>query len=621
MKKNFLVFFITLTSIYSQEKTKVVYKNEDIIISANKLLEITSYVSESRTIPKSNQIKDYRVRIPFNSFNEISNIQGSTFITRLNKTKYLNSAAIVTFDTQDESVFKSDNKFKFFVLPEVEDNSKIEFSYKNTFKEPRFLNSFHFQSDLEIQSARFQIKCPPSVEIGYTLFGNFQDKVIFSKSKEGDLDVYTWQANDMEAFESQIDMPTPIYFVPHLVYYVKNYTINNTKKELLGSPELLYKWYVSLLKDCNKTDQTSLKNKTLELTKDKKTETEKAKAIFSWVQQNMNYVAFENGMGGFIPRDASAVYEKLYGDCKDMANLLNQMFLYANIDSHLAWIGTRLKPYTYQEVPTPQVDNHMITNAILEGKSYFFDATDKFCPFLYPSAMIQGKEALIGKSETGFEIEKIQEVPAAKNKTEILLELNLEDNNLTGNANVCLFGLAKTNLHHNLSNYNQKETEIWKSTIVENNNKLALEVIKLDKNSYEEAPSNAHFKVNYENILKEVNGKLLLKPILLTPFKETSIEIENRKLSIEKDFATAYEIQYNYNLPATFKVENLPDNYKTESDLGDLEIHYQLNQNVLTVLQKVSSKKLVLQPRDFERWNVFIKAVNKQYNQSIILSK
>ena len=46
---------------------------------------------------------------------------------------------------------------------------------------------------------------------------------------------------------------------------------------------------------------------------------EKAKAIFKWVQDNINYVAFGDGYGGFIPEGASATCDTRYGDCKAMS--------------------------------------------------------------------------------------------------------------------------------------------------------------------------------------------------------------------------------------------------------------------------------------------------------------
>jgi hypothetical protein len=124
-----------------------------------------------------------------------------------------------------------------------------------------------------------------------------------------------------------------------------------------------------------------------------------------------------------------------------------------------------------------------------------------------------------------------------------------------------------------------------------------------------------------ENVLKDVNGKLLLKPILLFPLKESVLDIEKRKLSIENDFAYIYEIQYEYELPLDYKVEFLPENTKTDNDLASFDIQYKAEKNRITIFQKVESKKLLLESKDFVLWNSFIKTLNKQYNQSIILTK
>lgn len=619
--KKYIVLFLFSFQLFSQEKSKVIYSNETVIINSSKTLEIETFVTESRAISKSKNTQEYSIRIPFDSFSEISNIKGSTFIVRTNKREELSSSSIATFDAEYENIYKSDNKFKYFVLPKVEDNSIIEFSYKTKLKQPRFLSNFQFQNSIKTETAKLQIRCQSSTEIGYKLFGNYQDKIIFTKTKEGNLDIYTWEAKDIPEFEGEEDMPSSLYFLPHIIYYIKSYEKDGKKEELLGTPEKLYKWYYSLTKDINKTDQTALKNKTAELIKDKKTDFEKAKAIYQWVQQNIHYVAFEDGMGGFVPREASDIFQKLYGDCKDMANILNQMLQYAKIDSNLAWIGTRHKPYTYEEVPTPQVDNHMITNVVIDGKSYFLDATDKFCPFTFPSAMIQGKEALIGKSENEFKIEMVPEVESLQNKIAIQMKLNIENNQVVGDAKAAIFGLSKSDLLNNLSTYNQKEKEIWKNIITSNNQKIELEFIELQKNDYQDLPSKANYKLKLEDGVKDVNGKLLLKPILIFPLKERLIDIEKRKFSIENDMAYIYEIQYQYELPLGYKVEFLPENAKTENDLGSFDIQYKVLNNGITVNQKIESKKLLLETKDFALWNSFIKALNKQYNQSIILSK
>lgn len=619
--KKYIVLFLFSFQLYSQEKSKIVYSNETVVINSGKELEVETFVNEGRAISKSKNTQEYSIRIPFDSFSEISNIKGSTYISEKDKRVDLSSYSIGTFDAEYENIYKSDNKYKYFVMPKVEDNSLIEFSYKIKIKQPRFLSSFRFQNPIKTETAKLEIRCQSNTEIGYKLFGNYQDKIVFTKTKEGNLDIYTWEAKDIPEFEGEGDMPSSLHFIPHIIYYIESYEIAGKKEELLGTPEKLYQWYYSITKDINKTDQTALKSKTLELIKDKKSDLEKAKGIYQWVQQNVHYVAFEDGMGGFIPREASDIFQKLYGDCKDMANLLNEMFKYAQLDSNLTWIGTRSKPYTYKDVPTPQVDNHMITTLVIDGKSYFIDATDKFCPFLFPSTFIQGKEALIGKSEKEFIIEKVLEVASNSNKTKVLMKLNLENNTIVGDVTATVSGLKKSSLLNNLSAYIQKENEIWKNIITVNNQKILLEVQELQKNDYQELPSIANFKLKLENGTKDVNGKLLLKPLLLFPLKESLIDIEKRKLSIENDFAYIYEIQYEYQLPVDYKVEFLPENAKTENDLGSFDIQYKVLKNTLTVNQKIESKKLLLENKDFVIWNSFIKTLNKQYNQSIILSK
>lgn len=619
--KKFVVLFLFSFQLFSQEKSKIVYNNETVVINSGKTIEIETFVNESRAISKSKNTEEYSIRIPFDSFREISNIEGSTYISKTDKTVNLSSSSIGTFDDKNENIYKSDNKFKYFVMPKVEDNSLIEFSYKRKLNQPRFLSSFRFQNLIKTETSKFQIRCQSTTEIGYKLFGNYQDKIIFTKTKEGNLDIYTWEAKDIPEFEGEENMPSSLNFIPHIIYYIKSYEISSKKEELLGTPEKLYQWYYSLIKDINKTDQTALKNKTFELIKDKVTDFEKAKAIYQWVQQNVHYVAFEDGMGGFVPREASDIFQKLYGDCKDMANLLNQMLQYAKLDSNLTWIGTRSKPYTYGDVPTPQVDNHMITNIVIDGKSYFLDATDKFCPFLSPSAFIQGKEGLIGKSATEFKIEKIPEVDYQKNKTTIVMKLNLENRQVIGDAITTVSGLQKSYLLNNLSAYNLKENEIWKNIVTENNQKIQLDIQELQRNDYQDLPSKASFKLKLEDGVKDVNGKLLLKPLLLFPLKESLIAVETRKYSIENDFAYVYEFQYQYQIPSDYKVEYLPENSKTENDLGSFDIQYKVVDKMITATQIIVSKKLLIENKDFALWNSFIKTLVKQYNQSIILSK
>src|SRR6185437_5848516 len=137
---------------------------------------------------------------------------------------------------------------------------------------------------------------------------------------------------------------------------------------------------------------TGLNNLVSDLIKDDKTQRERAAHIYSWVQKNIHYIAFEKGLEGFIPRPADTVYKRKYGDCKDMSSIIMAMCRKAGLDAHFVWIGTTEKPYTFEETPLPLVSNHMICAVKLGGDWVFMDGTDPALPFGKNREDIQGKE-------------------------------------------------------------------------------------------------------------------------------------------------------------------------------------------------------------------------------------
>ena len=180
------------------------------------------------------------------------------------------------------------------------------------------------------------------------------------------------------------------------------------------------------------------------IVKKSKSEVETVRNVFYWVQDNIQYVAFEEGMRGLIPHNGSYVCEKRYGDCKDMANLIVTMLKMANIKAYHTWIGTRDLPYKYTEVPTPLVDNHMIATYIDSKQRYYFlDATSDHTAFGLPSSMIQGKEALIGFDKNKYEVKLVPEMNKEINATNDSIFIRLDGNQITGKGQTSLSGYAK----------------------------------------------------------------------------------------------------------------------------------------------------------------------------------
>lgn len=60
-----------------------------------------------------------------------------------------------------------------------------------------------------------------------------------------------------------------------------------------------------------KSDLSQLKKLVSELTANAQTDEQKTQLIYAWVQNNIKYIAFEDGLGGFVPRSSRRVSKKI----------------------------------------------------------------------------------------------------------------------------------------------------------------------------------------------------------------------------------------------------------------------------------------------------------------------
>ena len=105
----------------------------------------------------------------------------------------------------------------------------------------------------------------------------------------------------------------------------------------------MYRWSNGLAQvDCNIPELDSL---LAEIIEGCRTDMEKIRNTYAWVQQNIRYIAFEAGILGHKPDTPAEVLRKRYGDCKGMAILLRTLLKAQGFDARLTDIGTVDIPY------------------------------------------------------------------------------------------------------------------------------------------------------------------------------------------------------------------------------------------------------------------------------------
>ena len=604
--------------ISSLEHVLISTKNDTFSIKSNNYEEIL-YLSDLATIYAGKSIQ-------YSSFVEVKNIVAKSLIPNAQTGKYT-TLKVKNFNTShvsSDGIFYDDQEQISFSYPSVSKGSKSILQYTNIYKDPRFLGSSFFISHLPTLNSEFKISFPDNVEIGYKVFNQESSGLVFSESKEGNIITYSWKASDVLPFNSIDGAPEYTYYTPHIIVYIKRLKLASKTFDVFPDTKGYYNWSYSLLKDLNVKQDSSLKLIVDSLVKNVSDPDEKAKLIFYWVQDNIKYVAFEDGMGGFVPRQAAAVCQKRYGDCKDMASIITEMLKYAGIDGHLTLVGARNLPYKYSEISTPSVDNHMISSyRNKKNEVVFLYATGSYTPYGMPTAMIQGKETLIGKGADLFEIETVPTISKNQNLLIDKTEISLDETTVKGKGTMTTTGYAKLDFVYPLLDKNdQKRLETFQSMLQKGSNKFLVESLNFKGMSNRDSALTAKYEFKLQNYAQFNGDEIYVNLNLEKKLNNFKIDVEKRRgVSLEFDYSFKDINEVVLTLPKGYMVEFVPENVSYHSEHFGFDIKYEIKNNQIVLKTEVYNDLLLVKAVNFEEWNLMIKKLNLAYKELVILKK
>ncbi|WP_298518126.1 DUF3857 domain-containing protein [uncultured Kordia sp.] len=618
----FLVANICLAQKNTNEDFRFLERTENIKINLQKgSFNIVKSIHEKAEYITANKLYFANEVLHFDSFTKLEDIEATTYLPTSGKT--LEVDYIETKHEFDDGIFYSDQQTKNFTFPGVTKGAITDLKYKEVISEPHFLGLFRFGTYAPTQKAVLRIEFPKNVEIGYKEFHTENIQIDFQKEETKNSNIYTWTTENVAKFSMEDDAEAALYHLPHVILHIKNYKENNKTIPILNNVNDLYSWYASLAKQVDENDLKKVYQIAEDIAKKYKTDREKAEAIYNWVQENITYVAFEDGLGGFIPRGAASVCKNRYGDCKDMANLLYVMLNRVGIPSYRTWIGTRDRPYLYDEVPTPMVDNHMITATVIDKDTIFIDGTDSYVNFGMPSSFTQTKEALIGISPEKFVLKKVPVQPSEKSKTAINTTITFEDGNIKASEKRIMTGYEKVDF---VTDYLYKkkdntEEEFLNTTLALGNNKTKYQNIKVSPLESKYKTLTLSFDLLIESYAKTIGSKTILNLNIDRVLSKQKIDIEARKYAKKIDHQFQKEYTTTFVVPEGYKVTSVPKPIKYDGKAYGFDIHYEQKEGKIIQHKTIYINTLRVEKNDFEAWNSFVKKLIKAYKKSIIIEK
>lgn len=436
------------------------------------------------------------------------------------------------------------------------------------------------------------------------------------KTQQNKSITFKWVLENFKAINEEdeapdIDKITPsILFAPAIINY------NNSQNQFLTWNDF-GKWINNLNKDRDiLTDD--IKQKIIEITKDKNSVYDKAKTIYEFMQSQTRYISIQFGIGGIQPMLASSVCAKGYGDCKALSNLYVAMLKSIGINAYYTLVLAGRKKNIVKEFPANQF-NHVIVCLPINNDTIWTECTSQKIPFGYLGDFTDNRDVLV-VSEKSI-IAHTKKYDFNNNITVTKAEINIDiDGNAAFVINQSYQGLSSEKLA-SIYNYYTPVEQAQKISdfFYFKNIQLYNFQFEMEKDSMQRL--NLSTKLNCREYASKTSNRLFIPLNLIHPFIYKHHSDTNRtQLIVERR---------NYTQIDTVFIK-IPTNYLTEtndfstiliSEFGEFSIALKKQANDFLYIRKLILKSNTFSPSQYVKRCAFFKEVALADAQRMILKK
>lgn len=282
----------------------------------------------------------------------------------------------------------SDLKVKALLVPGADVGSVVGFEFEQQERPYVFQDRWIFQEVEPVQQSRYELRLAPGWRVKPDWMNYKEEK---AQEENGNL---VWQLTDIPRIEAEPHRPPSMGLAGQVVF---TFLSEKMKDKSYKSWSDFGSWYTQLSSGARDASP-AVQEKVRELAPPNLPLLQRIKALASFAQHDVRYVAIEIGVGGYRPHTASDIFEHRYGDCKDKATVLSSMLAQIGVKSYYVVVNATRGVVSKNSAPSPGGFNHMILAIALPNASYpgpmpalydhpklghllIFDPTNDFVPF------------------------------------------------------------------------------------------------------------------------------------------------------------------------------------------------------------------------------------------------
>jgi hypothetical protein len=594
----------------------IVMREEQMVFTIHSKSRATYHVYQAITIFNANGKRYAQETIGYDKLSKVTSLKAAAYDAEGSLIKRLKSSEVYDQSAYDGFSLYSDNRLKAIDLSQSTYPYTVEMEYDIEFKYLFFIPSFYVLTgeNYSVQHSVCKFVFPKELAPRHRAY-NIDVKPV-AAPVDG-MESLTWTFENVMPIKLDPMGPDLKYVLPHI-------NAAPTQFEYEGYAGTMDTWdkfgqWISSLNQGRNVLPDATKQTIRALTAQAKTDEEKIKILYEYMQSKTRYVSIQLGIGGFQPFEASVVDQTGYGDCKALSNYMVSILKEIGIPANYVLIraGDDASPMD-AEFPSAQF-NHAIVSVPNKGDTLWLECTSQTNPFGYMGSFTGDRKALV-ITDKGAKVVSTKRYPADKNIQSRTADVYVE---ATGDAkakvNTSYQGLQYENSYlHTAVNLQYDDQRKW----VQNHTAIpSFDVNSFSLVNHKDKMPSAEVVLDLTlGRFASVNGKrIFLTPNLMNRSTFVAEKVETRKLPVvlETGFMDVDTIRYH--LPDGVYPEFLPDPVKITSRFGEYESSCVLGQHGLLYVRRLKQVKGQFPAESYKEFSDFYKSVNRADHVKIVL--
>ena len=582
-------------------------RNEETTIDMRSPDNVMMNVKKAITVFNQNGENEARLVIYYDKNISIKSIKGEVYntvgklISKFTQNDFNDMSAADGFslfvDSRVKHYLPSVNQYPYTVVYNYEIRNKQNLIIPDWTPKPA--------NDVSVEKSTYTFICKPAdqVRIKTQQYTGTPEVVTDEKQKKT-----TWKVSNVLAVRTEPYSPdretytTNIQIAPQDFYYY-GHKGNYTNWTELG------KWiYNDLLKE-----RTALSPATVQIVKDlvkaEKTDKDKARKIYQYLQEKTRYISVQIGIGGFQPIAASEVDRLGYGDCKALVNYMQSLLRAADIDSYYCVVEAGSEKKSVDPTYASMVQgNHIILCMPLKGDTTWLECTSQKIPFGFLSDFTDDRLVLACTAEGG-KLLHTPKLTTAENLQIRKAELTVQsDGNVSGKMNTVYSGAQYDNQESLIGKSATEQHKLLKETY--NIDNIDFDSVLLAQKKDTDPKLTEEVSINIRNYAP-INGDKMFLQLNAFNIKKSVSEIKNRTLPVYINRGYTDEDTIVYTLPDNVNTDLIGTQDKTfKSAFGQYTCKASIKGNKLTYYRKFVLNDGTFPAAQYAEFSKFINDVN-----------